>query len=172
MIFAACIMLTYYYTKETLQCEKNVEYRFVPRTYQMDYNNWPIPSKVFQDMFDLPSTWMGQAEKDSREAQTILIKQREDMFNKEKLRIERDRKKDEVQDILTNIEKFGNTNDGTYPIFQDLEKKKLIRSKMYEMTLTNPYSFNDPIAYNAKVVDYVYPATRYGDSDNKKSLFN
>jgi hypothetical protein len=100
ILFVASIILTYYYTKQNVKVDQNITYRFVPRTFETDYNNIPLPSMVFKDMFDLPSAWMNQAEKDSREAQGKLLKERELLNEKNKNKIEKERKREEINQIL------------------------------------------------------------------------
>jgi len=152
LIFISCIIFTHYFTKETMKIEEKITYRFIPRSFELDYNNIPLPSNVFKNMFDLPTTWMTQSERDSREAQTKLLKEREEVFNKEQDRITKDNKKKEINDILLNLEKFEDLRTWT-----DLENKKQINIKLYKMTLDSPDDFNQKIQpYNVLVSKDMY----------------
>ena len=45
---------------------QKIEYRFIPRTFVMEQNNLPLPTDVFNKMFQDPSVWMGYTDLDSK----------------------------------------------------------------------------------------------------------
>lgn len=148
MLFVASIILTYYYTKQNVKVDQNITYRFVPRTFETDSNNIPLPSMVFKDMFDLPSTWMSQAEKDSREAQGKLLKERELLVDKDKNKIEKERKKEEINQILGTNNKSSKSNVTKKKLEKFTNTKNELNTKLFAMTLTKSYEYDDVLPMN------------------------
>jgi hypothetical protein len=147
ILFVASIILTYYYTKQNVKVDQNITYRFIPRSFETDYNNIPLPSMVFKDMFDLPSSWMNQAEKDSREAQGKLLKERELLIEKDKNSIEKERKREEINQILGTNNKSKKTNESKKVEKFDDTKKEL-NTKLFVMTLVKPNEYDNVLPMN------------------------
>jgi hypothetical protein len=166
MIFIACIIFTHYFTKENMEIKEKITYRFIPRTFEMDYNNIPLPSKVFKNMFDLPSTWMGQAERDSREAQGKLIKEREKIFNEEQDKINKDRKEKEIKEILLGLEKFEDLRP-----WSDLENKEKIKTDVFKMMIDSPDDFYQQVKpFNYLVSNHIYFNKRIKNNNNNYKI--
>ena len=58
IIFIGAILITIGYQKTKCVCDKNVEYKFVPRTFQEEQELPIKPSEIFKSMFDEPSPYM------------------------------------------------------------------------------------------------------------------
>jgi hypothetical protein len=58
IMFIASILITINIVKLNMKCEERVVYKYLPSDYK-DNPNDPIPvSKIFEKMFERPSTWI------------------------------------------------------------------------------------------------------------------
>jgi hypothetical protein len=85
LIFIGCLFLVYNYAKTDVTNKQPV--LVIEKPHDVDPNNVPLPSYVFKDMFELPSVWMGRADRDSRmlidkykqQIRTRVEREKEDM---------------------------------------------------------------------------------------------
>jgi hypothetical protein len=58
IIFIGAILIAVGYQKTKCQCENNIEYKFIPRTFKEE-QEYPVkPGEIFKTMFEQPSPWI------------------------------------------------------------------------------------------------------------------
>ena len=68
------IIITMEITKQTYQCPlKEIEYRYVPRTLDMDIKDSADVDKIFKTMFQSAEPWVGTSRADSNKFRKIVI---------------------------------------------------------------------------------------------------
>ena len=59
------VLLVHYFTKVSYKCPApKIKYKYIPMDFDTNQRMLPRATKVFSNMFQLPSPWMGYAEID------------------------------------------------------------------------------------------------------------
>ena len=67
-MFIASILITINIVKLNTKCENKIIYRYIPNNYNQDPDDDINVSKVFEKLFEKPSTWIERVIEPDREA--------------------------------------------------------------------------------------------------------
>ena len=65
-LFIGIIFIIIYFTKKSSSGQKEVIYKYVPRTLEEEENEPVYVSEIFNAMFSQPSTWINSIENDKK----------------------------------------------------------------------------------------------------------
>lgn len=73
MMVIGLIIVVYEITKRTFKCsnEKEIEYRYLPRTLDMDIQDSKDVDKIFKTMFQKAEPWVGTSRADAQKIRRL-----------------------------------------------------------------------------------------------------